>query len=620
MLVELSVNLKTGELNISPNEDSLIFGKALAVERILKSDDPDTAVYLTGYTPLAAAGLGFAGKLNIYGVSLLGGNLQGSRSGGIFSTYLTRLGITGIMLNGKSDHQQILFIGKDRDSRLIPLSEYGDSISGTFDLASRIYKVHGEDMAMAVTDPGSTGFLYNAIVCNTGKNRLPERVAGRGTTIFGHNGLVGVVVERAPQPLHSLEYDRKSAAELLRKIHKAKTNITLVGSADPNNSLLGGTYGSSAKFRFDNGHGLTNLFRSAHVPEEVLASLLPEKIVRRQIELSDNSGIKISRRSCLPGCPNKCGQMVILTKGNDVFEKAKAGEWETYQGLINLGIFEEIVPITSRVLEHSNNYAYDHIEALITLAALALVTEEKVDTGVRYGDSKSILNALDEAVEGKSDLGQLIRQGAAAVERHYCVTRHFTVGGHALPLHNGRSMLQTGIGLSWTYGRHGESCAGPGRHNFMGDRYNASDRSLDTETHVLNTIHGMILYGAMDELGLCFFMGPSVDTLVDNAMILNAIGIEADPREMIISSAQRLRKIHDFNNQRGVSIQSLPQIFYETATHGNLQSEKDAVAFTIPFDVIRDHGYAVLNNAANGHTILPENILKKSLSRYQTGS
>ncbi|MCP4690308.1 MAG: hypothetical protein GY859_19805 [Desulfobacterales bacterium] len=605
MLYELQVNLDSGEIAASPHEDGGPFGKALAVERILACDRPEETIYLTGYTPLAAAGLGFSGKLNLYGISLLGGNLQGSRSGGLFSVYLTRLGITGIKIEGQSERHQILVVDGQGKARLVPLATYGTDISGTFDLARAVYGRHGEDVAMAITDPRSTGFRYNAVACNSGKNRRPDRVAGRGTTIFGRNGLVGVVAERAPQLLHSLQCDRRATTELLRKIHKAKTNITLVGSADPQRPLLGGTYGSAAAFRFDFGHGLTNLFRNADVPAKYLESLLPETIVRRQIDLSRRSGIPIVRRSCLPGCPNKCGQMVVLENDHGGYEKAKAGEWETYQGLINLGLFEDTVKTTSFVLEHSNNHAYDHIEALVTLAALALATETKSDTGVRYGDGKSVVRALEEAVQGGSELGRLVREGAAAVENHYGMERHFTVGGHALPFHNGRSMLQTGIGLSWTYGRHGESCAGPGRHNFIGQPYDPADRSLDAETHVLNAIHGMILYGAMDELGLCFFMGPSVDTLLDNARLLNAVGIETDPKEMIAASARRLRKIHDFNRNRGVAIQPLPKVFYETATYGNATTDQEPTVFSVPFDVVRDYGAQVLDDAAERRTAPP---------------
>ncbi|MFH2130120.1 MAG: hypothetical protein ABIK68_07080, partial [bacterium] len=540
----------------------------------------------------------------------------GSRSGGIIANYLTRLGIVGIKISGMAQEQQVLVIQKDGTARLRPLSTYGEGISGTFELARRLYGKLGDEIGLAVTDPMSTGFNYNAVVCNAARGYLPHRAAGGGTHIFGQNGLVGVIVERADAPLHRPEYDRKEMTRLLRQIHKSRANITLTGSADPDQPLLGGTYGSAGRFRFDLGHGLTNLFRDAHVPDAFFNELLPETIVQDQVDRSRQSGIKISRHSCLPGCPNRCSQMVILADGQNGFRKAKAGEWETYQGLVNLGIFKNTVEITSRVIEHSNNFAYDHIEGLVTLAALALVSETGNDTGVHYGDGDSVIRALEEAVSGETELGQLIRKGAGAVEQHYGLKRHFTVGGHALPFHNGRSILQTGIGLSWTYGRHGESCAGPGRHNFLGIPYDAADRTQDPEQLVLNTIHGMILYGAMDDLGLCFFMGPSVDSLVDNARLLSCMGIPADPGEMVRASARSLQQIHTFNSQRGARIQPLPDVFYDKPTHGNTQTERDAVAFTVPFNVIRDFGEKVLQDAADGRTTIPAAVLEKSRSRY----
>jgi len=615
-LTEIFMDLNELEIQLSSVEDDNPTGKALAVARVLGDETPENTIYLTGYTPLAAAGLGFAGKLNIYGISLLGNNLQGSRSGGIISTYLTRLGIVGIKVSGSTQQQQILHIDAAGNCRLLPLSIFGNDIFGTFDFTRRLYGRYGNDIALALTDPASCGFDYNAVVCNAARGYLPQRAAGRGTNIFGKNGLVGIVVERAEKTRHLPNFDKKELAGLLRQINKAKANITLTGSSDPEQPLLGGTYGSAALFRYDQGHGLTNLFRDAHVPEEVIDELLPESIVKNQISHSRQSDIEIKRHSCLPGCPNKCSQMVILPDSKNGFRKGKAGEWETYQGLVNLGIFKNTVELASWVIEHSNNHAYDHIEGLVTLAALALVSETGQDTGVLYGDGDSVKRALEEAVTGQTVLGRMVQKGAAAVEKHYSIKRQFTVGGHALPFHNGRSVLQTGIGLSWTYGRHGESCAGPGRHNFLGEPYDASDRSQTPENLVLNTIHGMIMYGAMDDLGLCFFMGPSVDSLVDNAKLLNCMGIQADPREMIASSAQSLLRIHEFNRSRDVVIEPLPDVFYDRATFGNTQTGSEAVAFTVPFDVIRDIGFKALEDAATGRTTIPDAVVAKSRERY----
>ena len=617
MLKEVIVDLlqKTAETVSIDTVD--LYGKALCVKRIIEADDPGNTLYLSGYTPMAAAGLGFAGKLNLYGLSLMGGNLQGSRSGGLITQYLTRLGIVGIKVEGNSPEQLILVINQEGKAMLNPVSFYGKGIVGTGVLAERIYQCHGEDLGLALTDPSTTGFLYNAVVCNTRHGIKPNRAVARSTSIFGHNGLVGIAVASTSQRRNKVVHDHKKLTEVLRKIHKAKRNINLAGDASRENPLLGGTYGAAAKVRLDNGHGLTNLFRSANVPDEYYHGLLPQTIVNDQLDMAENNGIKITRHSCIPGCPNKCVQVVLVQDASGDVMVVKAGEWETYQGLMNLGIFKDVVRIASDVIIHSNKYAYDHIEGLVTLAALALASEIKQDTGVRYGDLNSIMAALNQAVTGRTDLGQLIRRGAAAVEEYYGIERHFTVGRHALPFHNGRSLLQTGIGLSWTYGRHGEACAGPGRHNFLGQPYDPADHNLDPKMHVLNTIHGIILYGALDEQGSCFFIGPSVDTLVDYEMIYQAMGLQADPKEMVRDSARTILSIHEFNDERGVNIQPLPRVFYEQPTHGNRQGPDDAVTFNIPFDVIRDYGRQVLNDVADQTMTIPEAVLAQSRGRYQ---
>ena len=615
MPTEILVTLDDHDIRRVRVDGRDLFGKALAATRVMEAAAPDETIYLSGYTPLAAAGLGFAGKLNVYGISLLGGNLQGSRSGGSITRHLTRLGIVGIQLVGQAKAPVVLHIDAAGDARLAPLTDYGDDLVGAYALAEAIHGKHGRNVGLAVTDPTSTGFLFNALACNARPGEPPHRVAGRSTTRLGHNGLMGVVVERASEPRHGVEFDKKQLAAILRVLHKSKWNANLTGSDDAQAPLLGGTYGAAAKGRFDHGHGLTNLFRSAHVPPEHYEALLPDTIVRDQLRLAKEHGLTISRHSCLPGCPNKCSQVVVLEDRGE-HKIFKAGEWETYQGVINLGIFDEAVSFATWVTHHSNDRAYDHIEALVTLAALALVTETTVDTGVRYGDVASMKRALQEAAEGTTQLGRLFRQGAAAVERTYGIGRHFTVGGHALPFHNGRSMVQTGVGLSWTYGRHGECCAGPGRHNFLGRPYDPTDHNLDPQTHVLNAMHGMIMFSAVDEHGMCFFIGPSLDTLVDSEMILRAMGQPADARRMVRDAAARMRAIDRFNAGRGVTIQALPDVFYQQPTHGNAQTDADGVVFDVPFDQVRDYGREVLDEVADGRVTIPDHLLDASRARY----
>ncbi len=615
MVREIVVDLDSKRIWSHEYEGNVGYGKALAVQRIIKSKNPNRTIYLTGFTPITASGLGFAGKMNLYGISLLGGNLQGSRSGGLVARYLTRLGVAGIEITGECDEPQVLVIDAEAAPHLVPINSYGKSIHGTTGFARYLYAKHGDKVGLAITDPATTGFDYNAVTCNAKHGQSCHRVAGRSTSRFGRNGLVGVVVERSESPLHGLEFDKREAANVIRRIHKDKANANLAGSNDEENPLLGGTYGAAAKARLDNGHGLTNLFRGARVPDEFYEKLLPENMVREQLQRSRASGLTVSRHSCMPGCPNKCSQVVILKDAHGA-RVVKAGEWETYQGVINLGVFEEAVSFAAWIIEHSNEYAYDHIEALVTLAALALVSESKVDTGVRYGERDSFVRALNEAVEGKTELGLLIRRGAAVVEEHYGVERHFTVGGHALPFHNGRSVIQTGIGLSWTYGRHGESCAGPGRHNFLGEPYDPSNHGYDPEWHIYNTIHGMVMYGAVDEMGICFFMGPSLDTLVDCEAILHAMKWPANVHSMIADSALTIRAVYHFNAKHGVEIQPMPRVFYETPTWGNKQSAEQGVVFDIPFQLIKEYGEKVLDDVAYERVIVPEEMLAKSRGRY----
>ncbi len=618
MPVEIHVELDAGSAVVEEAGGSERYGKELAVHRVVESRSPESTLYLSGFTPLNALGFPFAGKVNLYGVSRLGGNLQGSRGGGLLGTWLTRLDVVGIRIVGERKQPVVLLIDPQARPSLVPLADYGGPFVGAADLSRALYERHGRDVALAVVDPSTTGFRYSALMLNSRPGAVPCRAAARGTTRFGANGLVGIVVANTKTPRHGLVAQARTLRPAMRRLARGRRNPNLVGSADPSAPLLGGTYGAAARGRLEQGHGLTNLFRDAHVPSPVLARLLPERLVERQLQRAKASGYEPKGRSCMPGCPNRCDQVAIVPEAHHGFRVVKAGEWETYQGLVNLGIFEDLLELAAWVTEHSNDHAYDHIEALVACAAIARASEMGRDSGIRLGDAASIRSGLEQAVSGETDLGRLLRDGAATVESYHGLDRQFTVGGHALPFHNPRTLQQTGVGLSWTYGRHGECCAGPGRHNFLGQPYAPADHGLPADEHVLNAMHGMVLYGALDAANHCFFMGPSIGTLADLAAIHGLAGLAYDPRDELIRSARTIQRVHAFNADRGVRIQSLPSVFYERATRGCSQTEDQAVAFEIPFERVRDHGAEVLDDVARGNVAVPDPLLAAELERAQT--
>ncbi len=616
MLVEIAVDVESGRLSSERVDGLQRFGKELAVQRMAQAEHPEQTLYLAGYAPTAASGVAFAGELNLYGISRLGCNLQGSRSGGLLGCWLARAGVVGIRVQGRCAQPQVLLLDPRGRPSLRTLASYGGPIAGTRELAHALYREHGSELAVAVVDPATVGFRYGAVVCNRSPGGVPDCAAARGSTIFGANGLVAVAMAR-PEVDPSQGRDPAGLRTLQARLARSRTNKDLAGSKDPAAPLLGGTYGAAARGRLEQGYGLTNLFRDAHVPAEVLEDLLPEHLARGQLRLAERHSAALSGHGCVPGCPNRRAQPALMPSGDGGAQAMKAGEWETCQGLINLGVFEGLVEQAAWVLEHSNTHAYDHIEALVTLAALALASEGGRDSGVRFGDWASQRSALEQAVAGRSELGQLIRLGAAAVERRHGLERHFTVGGHALPFHNPRALPQTGVGLSWTFGHHGGCCAGPGRHNFLGLPYDPADHALPPEAHVLNAMHAMVLYGAMDAASHRFFRGPSLATLAKLELLHAELGVDYAVPDVLRRSAHTLLQVQAMNAARGVEIQPLPRVFYERATHGCGQGPQRAVAFTVPFPMVRDLGLRALEGVASGRVTVPPALLAEERTRAE---
>ena len=118
---------------------------------------------------------------------------------------------------------------------------------------------------------------------------------------------------------------------------------------------------------------------------------------------------------------------------------------------------------------------------------------------------------------------------------------------------------------------------------------------------------------------LVFFIGPSLDTLVDFEMIYRAMGIKKTVPEMIQNAAESILKVYEFNRSRNIRIQSLPEHFYKKGTYGNKQTENDAQVLNVPFELNEEYGLEVLKNVASGNQTISKELLVKSRSRYTQG-
>ncbi len=70
--------------------------------------------------------------------------------------------------------------------------------------------------------------------------------------------------------------------------------------------------------------------------------------------------------------------------------------------------------------------------------------------------------------------------------------------------------------------------------------------------------------------------------------------------EALQRSAATIQTLHAFDAARGVHIQPLPRVFYTRATRGNAQASEQAVAFTVPFAMVRELGARALEGVATG--------------------
>ena len=201
------------------------------------------------------------------------------------------------------------------------------------------------------------------------------------------------------------------------------------------------------------------------------------------------------------------------------------------------------------------------LDTIETGATIALAMEAGI---IPWGDGEAASNLLMEVSEG-TPLGRAIGQGAAVFARVYGVERVPVVKGQALAAIEPRALK--GLGVTYATSPmgadHTAACALAGR---AGLNPELVPDPLKPE-HQVETSYGLqVIMAAIDSSGLCYFVGPSVETLRRIAQMLTAkLGLEVTYEDVVESGKDALRWELDFNRRAGFTPADdrLPSFFRE---------------------------------------------------------
>lgn len=223
----LRVSMATGRCGYEPLPDYLLGlgGRGLAsaiVARATEAAEPLALEAMLVFAPglLAGTHCANAGRMSVCFKSPVTGLLHEANAGGVAGVHMARLGIAGLVLEGRTANNTLLQLEITRDSvRLMPTGVQG---LGTLDAATVLANRHGARCSCILIGTAGEMGLTAAGIAFTDRRQRPARHAGSGGggAVMGALGLKAVVIippETDDQPMR----DAAAFSRAARRFAKA---------------------------------------------------------------------------------------------------------------------------------------------------------------------------------------------------------------------------------------------------------------------------------------------------------------------------------------------------------------------------------------------------------------
>lgn len=532
-LIRLNMNEDRIEEAELPSEYEGLGGRALT-SAIISKEVPPTCHPLGAHNKLVIAPGLLAGtaspcsnKLSVGAKSPLTGGIKESNVGGRVAYRLARLGIAGIVIEGKPDnsHPHVLIIGAD-NHRI----ERADELAGlgNYEAQKLLQEKHGPKAAILSIGPAGELRLGAACVVANDTDDHPGRAAGRGGmgAVMGAKSVKAVVIppSRSEKTLNPADPEafKKITVEFTEQLRSTQAAFTRFGTAlmvDLANSVQG----------FPTRNYRSGVFEGV---ENINAARLAETIEARGGEIS---------AACSPGCPIRCSNVYPGPDGNYLTSSL---EYETICMMgSNLGIAD--LDAIARLDKACDDLGLDTIETGATLGVA-------MDAGlIEFGDAEGALGLLEEVAKG-SMMGRAIGSGVTVFCRLMGIDRIPAAKGQSFPAYDPRTFK--GMGATFATSPMGaDHTAGPaipGRKGLdPGKKVNFNEPDGQVEL----TRDLQILVAVVDQLGVCLFAGPDAPNLPKYVNLLNALfGWKLTEDDLVEMGRKVLRTEREFNRRAGI--------------------------------------------------------------------
>ncbi len=492
------LSIKTGEI---PEEYQGLGGRGMTSAIVSKEVEPTANAIGPNNKLVIAPGLlggtscANSGRVSVGAKSPLTGTIKESNSGGQPGSYLAKLGIAAIVVEGMAEDGKLykLYLGKDQ----LELSPADDlKGKGNYDTVEKLKKKFGEKAGYISIGQAGEWLMSAASVAFSDMEVRPTRHAGRGGmgAVMGSKGLKAIIVDpKGAEKVPLVDPEAFKAAA--KRFSDAILAHPVTGEGLPN-------YGTDILINIINEAGglPTRNFRSGRF--EGADRVGGESLNRITIERNGNP-----KRGCMTGCIIRCSGDFLDKKGRFI---SKWPEYETVWAWgPDCGIDD--LDVIARIDKMCDDFGLDTIE---TGNAIAVAMEGGLK---EFGDGAGAEELVAEIGKG-TPLGRILGNGAAMVGKAFGVMRVPVVKNQSMPAYDPRAIK--GIGVTYATSPMGaDHTAGYAiATNIL--KVGGDIDPLTYEGQVDLSRNLQIATAAVDSAGLCLFVAFPV---LDNPDALQAI-------------------------------------------------------------------------------------------------
>ena len=537
----LRVNLSKGQVHYEdvPEKYRMLSGRSLTSQIVFEEVEPTCEPLGERNKLVIAPGL-FAGtrcpnsnRIFIGAKSPLTGTIKESNAGGTVARKLAKLGLKGIVIEGKpvADAWNVLVIKKD-EAILVPSQELMGL--GNYQTMESLHESYGAKVGIMSIGQAGEMMLATASVAVSDPDGLPNRHCGRGGlgSVLGSKKIKAIVVDDngaddAIAEIADLEGFNEVCKEWTKKLAENTVGLKNFGTTNLVNPInaVGGlpvrnfSKGSYDRFEKINGQALADACK-AH-------------------------GGRVGH-ACSPGCVVRCSNVYHDKDGKYV---VSAIEFETV-ALFGSNLDIDNLETIARLNRYCNDYGVDTMDVG---GAVGVAMEAGIAS---FGDEEAALDMVEQIGKG-TILGRLLGNGSTMTGKVLGITRIPASKGQNMSAYDPRALKGTGV----TY-----ATSTQGADHTMGNglpgRFGVDTNSKEQQVEISRKLQ--IMSSVVDGLGLCLFIGPmppTMDTLVK--VLSKYMGKEVTLDELLEQGKELLRVELAFNKAAGLTSADdrLPEFF-----------------------------------------------------------